>query len=247
VTIESTPVSGIKRIYPHVNEVADWPAAQTIRLLWDRIHDLEERLQANQATITQLIEGHNANEAAVDVAAHDARQAMSIAQQGAVGESIPGGGGGGGGAGGGGGGGGGIILPGGGDGGGGAQGCAAAGQTGHDTGGLLTPVRAGQIICGTGNEFSALRNATATDAQRTANLNELILRMIWHLKQAGFQAGRQKNPSGAISPDKLCVIVDGVTRAYDVFFDASNFLAPLTTQMHETAPPVLVDDAGIPD
>jgi len=239
VSIDPAAVRGIKRIYPHVNEVSDWPAAQTIRLLWDRIHDLEERLQATQTTVTSLVEGHNTNEAAVTDAAYTARQAMSIAQQGAAGELLPGGGGSGGG--------GGIVLPGGGDGGGGAQGCAAAGATGHDSGGLLTAVRAGQIICGTGNEFSALKNATATEEERTANLNELLQRMIWHLKQAGFQAGRQRNPSGAISPDKLCVIVEGVTRAYDIFFDASNFLAPMTTQMHETAPPVLVDDAGIPD
>ena len=30
--------------------------------------------------------------------------------------------------------------------------------------------------------------------------------MIWHLRLAGFQAGRQKNPSGAISDDKLTII-----------------------------------------
>ena len=38
--------------------------------------------------------------------------------------------------------------------------------------------------------------------------------MIWHLHLAGFQAGRQRNPSGAISIDKLTIVhqrrVEGV-------------------------------------
>jgi hypothetical protein len=102
------------------------------------------------------------------------------------------------------------------------------------------------LICGTGNEFSALKNATATQAQRDANQEELLLRMIWHLKQGGFSAGRQQNPSGAISGDKLTVVVDAVLRAYDVFPGVA-FSAPLTTQMLEVAPPVMVDVPGTPD
>ena len=41
--------------------------------------------------------------------------------------------------------------------------------------------------------------------------------MIWHLKLAGFEAGRQKNPSGAISGDKLTVFLEGKWVAYDCF------------------------------
>ena len=123
---------------------------------------------------------------------------------------------------------------------------AAAGATGHDTGGPLNAVRAGQLVCGTGNEFSALKNPVATSAIRQANLEELLRRMIWHLQQGGFTAGRQQNPSGVISQDKLTVIVDGVLRAYDVFSGGPPS-DPVTTHMDEVAPPVMVSDAGIPD
>lgn len=244
MTIKATDPTAIKRIYPHVGEVEDWRAAQTIRLLWDRIHDLTERLQASEATITELVAGHNTNETAVTTASLNARQALTMSQA-ALAGSIDGGGGAG--SGGGGTGGGGGSLPGGGDGGDGSTGCAAAGASGHDTGGLLTAIRAGQIVCGTGNEFSALKNATATLAQREANAEELVRRMIWHLKQAGFSAGRQKNPSGAISKDKLAVVVDAVTRAYDVFSSYDTYTSALHTQMGEVGPANLVDDAGIPD
>jgi hypothetical protein len=126
-------------------------------------------------------------------------------------------------------------------------GCAAAGPSGHDTGGLLNPIRAGQIICGTGHEFPALKNPTADLATRQANAEQLLLRMIWHLREAGFSAGRQKNPSGEISNDKLCVVVDGVTRCYDVFIAYDEFTIPLVTTMTEVAPANLQDDAGWPD
>lgn len=240
MTIRATAASGIKRIYPHVNEVADWPAAQTIRLLWDRIHDLEERLTAAQTTITQLVSGHNTNEASITTASQDARQALSVSQRATASAILPGGGGTTGGGG---------TLPGGGDGGGGSEGCAAAGATGHDTGGLLNPVRAGQIICGTGNEFSALKNPTATLEQRLLNAEELLRRMIWHLRQAGFTAGRQNNSEHTVrlSKDKLCVIVDSVLRVYDVFGDVDGYTEALQTRMGETSPARLVDDAGIPD
>lgn len=44
----------IKRQYPHVPQIADYPTQQTIRLLWDRVFDLEGRLQENEATTQQL-------------------------------------------------------------------------------------------------------------------------------------------------------------------------------------------------
>lgn len=234
--IDETLVTALPRVYPHVADVADWPAQQSLRLNWDRTHDLEARLQAAEATITALVAGHNTNETAVAAATAKAQSALALAQvPGKPPTSDTSGGGGGGG-----------DLPGGGDGGAGNIGCQAAGGTGHDTGGLLNAIRAGQIVCGTGHEFPALLNPVATSAERDANLEEMILRMIWHLHQAGFTAGRQKNPSGAISKDKLCVVVDGVTRAYDIFtgVDPSQ---PVPTHMNEVAPANLQDDAGLPD
>jgi len=241
VTIRQTRTTAIKRAYPHVNEIADWKTSQTTRLLWDRIHSLEERLQSAEATITQLIAGHNTNETALASVTQDAQQALALSQQIGGGTTLGGGTGtGDGGTGGGG-------LPGGGDGGGGAEGCAAAGGTGHDSGGLLTAIRAGQIACGTANEFSALKNVTADLATRESNAEQLLRRMIWHLKQAGFSAGRQKNPSGAISKDKLTVVVDAVLRAYDMFQAYDDFTQPMGTHMNEVGGPQMIDDAGIPD
>lgn len=232
--VRSVAVAGVKRTYPHLSQVTDPMAQQTIRLLWDRIWALEERLQASEATITRLVSEHNTNEATLSVVQKNAEMALSLTQR--VGETsgsetgtgtTP--------------------LPGGGDGGAGQIGCASAGATGHDTGGLLNAIRAGQIICGTGNEFSALKNATADEATRKANAVELISRMIWHLKQAGFTAGQQRNPSGIISDNKLCVVVDGITRAYDVLRGKGDFTQPMDTQMMELGYVDLVDVAGTPD
>jgi hypothetical protein len=44
----------IKRIFPHVDQVDDAPTKQTITLLWERVHSLEERLQQTMATNTVL-------------------------------------------------------------------------------------------------------------------------------------------------------------------------------------------------
>ena len=242
MTIRATPTTAIKRTYPHVSDIEDWRTQATARLLWDRVHDLEERLQAAQDTITDLVSGHNTNETSITLIGLDARAALALSQSfegsaagggdtGDVGDTGPGGG---------------ETLPGGGDGGAGATGCAAAGATGHDTGGLLTAVRAGQIACGTCNEFSALRNPVADAVTREANIVELGRRIIWHLQQAGFTSGQQRNPSGAISSARVCVVVDDVLRVYK-FVRGVNFDQALPTQWNEDSPPVLVSDAGIPD
>ena len=232
MTIKEDAAKVFTKTYPHVGEIADPPTQQTIRLLWDRIHDLEARLSTSEGTVTKLVSGHNTNEASITKASQIARYAVGLFQKpGTPPTSVTAGG---------------EPLPGGGDGGAGEIGCGGAGPTGHDTGGLLNAIRAGQIVCGTGNEFPALKNPTATDAQREANMIELLRRMIWHLKQAGFTAGRQKNPSGRVSSDKLCVEVEGVVRVYDVFIGAAA-TDPLKTHMGETAPANMQDDAGIPD
>ena len=234
--ITATPVVGIKRTYPHVTAIEDPMAQMSTRLLWDRVHDLTEQLTAAQATITTLVAGHNATQTAVTSAATAAKQALALAQRpGATAEGTGTGVGGPP-----------TPEPPPGDGGAAEEGCAAAGATGHDTGGVLSAIRAGQIACGTGNEYAALKNPTADQATRDANQEQLLLRMIWHLQQAGFTAGRQKNPSGAISNDKLCVVVDGTLRAYDMF-PGVDFTVALTTHMNEVTPANMIADAGIPD
>lgn len=231
-----TPVSivSVKRIRPHVGEVQDWNAQQSLSLVWNRIFTLQEQLTAAQATIAQLVAGHNTNEANVAIATRLAKDALTPTMVPGAAFAPPpdeedGG------------------LPGGGDGGLGNEGCAAAGASGHDSGGLLTAVRAGQIACGTGNEFSALRNPTPTLEERLANREELLLRVIWHLKEAGFSAGRQQNPSGAISPNKFTVVVDAVLRAYDCLLASGDNTIQMQMSMDEVGSPVMVDDAGIAD
>jgi hypothetical protein len=199
---------------------------------------LQEALTAAQATITTLVSAHNTNEAAITEAQRSADAAIALAQRPsmesgtAVGGSPSGGGG--------------DALPGGGDGGAAAEGFAAGLPTGHDSGGELTALRAGQILGGTANEWASLANGEATQAARDAHQEELLLRMIWHLNNAGFQAGRQQNPSGAISVDKLTVIVDGVLRAYDMFTGGA-YSDPIGIHVIEVAPPNQVADPGTPD
>jgi len=231
---EETPVTTLKRQYPHVEAIKDWTAQQSVRLLWDRVFSLEERLQAAQSTITTLVSAANVNETSASTAQQAANDALALSQRvgEATGSDIPTPGG---------------DLPGGGDGGGGQTGCAAGLPSGHDSGGLLTAIRAGQLVCGTGNEWAVLRNPTPDLDTRLANAEQLVRRMIWHLQQGGFTAGRQQNPSALISKDKLAVVVDGVTRAYDVFTAFDSFAIVMGTQMVEVSLPNLVSDAGIAD
>jgi len=246
------PRPTIKRLFPHLSEITDGATQQTAQLLWQRVHDIEERLQQAQAANAALIAAHNANATAILAATAAAHNALALAQTPtltgtAVGgipstpPTSPGG----------------TVptpafggppsaLPGGGDGGDAATGFAAAGQTGHDTGGPLTAIRAGQIVGGTYHEISSLTAGPVSLDVRAANQLELLLRMSWHLRLAGFSAGRQKNPSGVISSDKLTVVVNGVLRAYDVFTGPPP-TEPIGVHMIEVAPPVMVDDPGTPD
>src|SRR5439155_20606670 len=85
--------------------------------------------------------------------------------------------------------------------------------------GPLTAERARLVVNATANEFPNLTSPRNTTDEGVAAAQELLRRMIWHLQLAGFQAGRQRNPSGALSNDKLTVFADGAWHAYDVFND----------------------------
>lgn len=45
----------VRHQYPHVDGITDWRAKQTTRLLWDRVFDLEERLQSTESTTGDLV------------------------------------------------------------------------------------------------------------------------------------------------------------------------------------------------
>jgi hypothetical protein len=126
-----------------------------------------------------------------------------------------------------------------------ARGVADAGADGDIGTGELTAYRAGLIIGGTANEYPALVAVAADQATRDANQLELLLRTIWHLNQAGFTAGRQRNPSGLLSQDKIAVVEAGVTRAFDVY--TGTFDVVMTVQALQVAPANLVADSGTPD
>lgn len=72
--ITATARVTLTRAYPHLDTVTDWSAQATIRLLWDRIFDLEERLQVIEGTSTALVAGVNQ----VDETARDALTRVTL-------------------------------------------------------------------------------------------------------------------------------------------------------------------------
>ncbi|HUR35342.1 MAG TPA: hypothetical protein VM032_16170 [Vicinamibacterales bacterium] len=113
--------------------------------------------------------------------------------------------------------------------------------------GPLSMTRAEQVINATADEFPGLRTARPSEAEAGAAATELLRRMIWHLRRAGFDAGRQKNPSGAISGDKLTVFADGAWHAVDVFYDYGTAGVPVKVIFWEVFPANPLPDEGIAD
>ncbi|SRR6266508_3021455 len=120
-----------------------------------------------------------------------------------------------------------------------------AGPDGHPSGGDTTAYNAGLIIGGVAHEFPALVAAVADEATFDANRLELLERTIWHLLAFGFSAGRQRNPSGVLSTDKIAIVEDGILRAFDCY--TGTFATGITVQALQVAPPNLVADSGTPD
>jgi hypothetical protein len=249
--VEATAITVLRRQYPHVDEIDDWRAQQSVRLLWDRVFDLEERLSASQGTISDLVAQANTADQALQKVEAKADDALAIAQRPEDSTDIEGSEGAG------------ESLPGGGDDGQGQAGLGDAGANGDiDVAGDFSAYNAGKIVGGVANEFPDLLLATAPSENgdtaaieaRRANGEELVRRCIWHLQEAGFTAGRQLNPSGILSNTRLCVVVDsGVadpptyTREYDLFLAHGVYWEDMTMQMSEGPGAHLVDDAGIPD
>lgn len=113
--------------------------------------------------------------------------------------------------------------------------------------GALTEDRAERVVDATGAEFPHLLRTFPTDAQARSAAEQLLLRTIWHLELAGFNAARQRNPSGAISNDKLTIFIGGKWRAYDIFRAYGTAGNETRVIFFEVSPPDPVEHAGIPD
>jgi len=175
MTVKSTTPPTLKRQFPHVDDIVDWRAQQTIRLLWDRVFDLEARVQALTTTVLNLVGATNQQETEIADVKREADQALALSQQ-TKSEETP-------------------STGGGTDSGQGAYGCSVAGSNG-DIAGDQTPITAGKIVCGVGNEYPALLAVTATQAARDANRDELLDRIVWHLNQAGYPCSRYPTVNG---------------------------------------------------
>ncbi len=120
------------------------------------------------------------------------------------------------------------------------------GGGGHVPPGALTLDQARRVIDATWNEFPHLHSVFGSEGEAVAAAEELLLRTIWHLQLAGFQAARQRNPSGAISNDKMNIVIDGGWHTYDIFSLGGAGVATRQA-FSETPPPNPVASPGIPD
>jgi len=129
--------------------------------------------------------------------------------------------------------------PGGGGGGGGTgRGCHVGTDQSEDS--------ARRIVLGCASEYPNLLGVFPTDQQATDADEQFLLRVIWHLQLQGFNAARQKNPSGLISNDKLCIMINGAWHSYDIM--SMGFAGHATTvTFNEVTPPNPIADPGIPD
>jgi hypothetical protein len=100
-------------------------------------------------------------------------------------------------------------------------------------------------VFATAREFSNLTAVFGSEGEAVGAADQLLRRTIWHLQLAGFNAARQKNPSGAISSDKVSIFIDGGWHCYDIFSLGSAGRAT-TVQFIEVPLPNPVQDK-VPD
>ena len=112
--------------------------------------------------------------------------------------------------------------------------------------GPLSVDRAKAVVDATAAEFPSLTAVYGSDGEAVAAADQLLLRTIWHLQLAGYDAGRQRNPSGAISSDKLTINIDGRWHAYDIFSLGYAGVASRVIFL-EVFPANPIADGGIPD
>jgi hypothetical protein len=117
----------------------------------------------------------------------------------------------------------------------------------HVPPGPATESRAVQVVNNTAAEFP-YNTAPHHDVGLKIHLTEeLLLRTIWHLQLAGFEAGRQRNPSGAISIDKLTILLNGSWMAVDIYTNFDVPGVPLGVIWWPVTPPNHIPEGGIPD
>jgi hypothetical protein len=134
-----------------------------------------------------------------------------------------------------------------GGGGGGPIGGGPVGTACHVAPGPLTLERADTVVFGCGNEFPHLLAVFGSESQAVAAAEELLLRTIWHLKLAGFDAARQRNPSGLISNDKMSLFINGGWHVYDIYSLGSAGVPTRITGLQEVPLPNPLPHPGIPD
>jgi hypothetical protein len=134
-----------------------------------------------------------------------------------------------------------------GGGGGGPIGGGPVGTACHVAPGPLTLERADAVVFGCGNEFPHLLAVFGSESQAVAAAEQLLLRTIWHLKLAGYDAARQQNPSGLISNDKMSLVINGAWHVYDIFSLGSAGVPTRITGLQEVPLPNPVPHPGIPD
>lgn len=98
-----------------------------------------------------------------------------------------------------------------------APGPSPDGQNGHIAAGGSTEARAKAVVSGTYNEFPTLHAVFGSEGEAVGAADQLLRRTIWHLNLAGFEAAGQRNPSGAISSDKICIKIAGQWRLFDIY------------------------------
>lgn len=220
------------------------PSPQNLRALWDQIHTLRNDHDTSAATIAAQANTIAALQANLATTSQQAKEALLTAGQAvtsvsAVGATTSTGSG--------------SVFPppstapftdtrqG-------NLGCTEAGADGHVApGSALTVETAGQIICGTGNEYPALKAIAVDQPTRDANRDELLDRMVWHLNLAGFPAMRYGTVAGR--PWILLFnIPGGIEVAYRVA-SYETFETPFTTVMvfGGSSLEIVTPDAGIAD
>lgn len=117
---------------------------------------------------------------------------------------------------------------------------------GHTPPGAVDTTQALAVVNATAAEYPNLVAVFSTDDAAVAAAQELLLRILWHLQIAGFNAGRQRNPSGLLSNDKITIFLGAAWHAYDIF--TLGYAGHATTvHLFEVSAPNSVPDPGIAD
>jgi len=77
---QTPPKPGAPRTYPHVDGIEDWHAQQSIRLLWDQVFGLQDRVGANESSTSSLGATQASHAQLLQTAQASADEALSIAQ-----------------------------------------------------------------------------------------------------------------------------------------------------------------------